>query len=257
MDADTSTKVVAVLLDEIDRLKTDSGAMPNILEGATYYSAPGIPNPRIVDYYAAEVGILDQLYKIQQPVDVMANENRNPEMVALNPDGAVPFLKLADGTVVAETIAIAELIEGSGIGSTKLFGNTTVEKGVVHMWQRRVEQHIVLNCFDFFRSGPARELFKERGMHAFQIPEVAATKKAAALAGLKWLEDLMSGQEFICLNRLTIVDIQLYVTLHFITTFAAMGEPPLADAFEGLTWVPAWYKRMDARPSSAATLPAS
>lgn len=256
MDGDLSKKVIENLLDQIDELKTD-GEIPNILDGATYYSCPGIPNPRVVDLYAAEAGILDQLYKVQRVVDVIGNENRNPEMMALNPDGATPFLKLADGTVVAETIAIAELLEGSGIGSTKLFGDTTVEKGLVHMWQRRVEQHIVQNCFDYFRSGPAREMFKERGMHAFATPEIAATKKAAILAGLKWLEDIVSGNEFICLDRITIVDIQLYATLHFILTFDMGAGPPLPDAFEGLTWFPAWYKRMDARPSAAATLPSS
>jgi hypothetical protein len=41
---------------------------------------PGIPNPQIVDYFASEVGVLDELYKIQRVVDVMANENRTPEV---------------------------------------------------------------------------------------------------------------------------------------------------------------------------------
>ena len=92
-------------------MKGTSGSIPDLLKGATYYSMPGIPNPRIVDYYAAEVGVLDELYKIQRIVDVMANENRSPEMLKLNPDGAVPFLQLADGTVVAETVSICKLNE--------------------------------------------------------------------------------------------------------------------------------------------------
>ena len=82
---------------------------------------------------------MDDLYKIQKHIDCMANENRGPECIALNPDGGLPFLKFTDGTVVAETISICKLIEDAGIGSTKLFGDSVVEKGVISMWQRRVD----------------------------------------------------------------------------------------------------------------------
>jgi len=258
MDAQLSMAVIENLLAQIEDLKAGDSSKESILSGATYYSMPGIPNPRIVDYYASEVGVLDDLYSIQRVVDVMGNENRtSEELIKLNPDGAVPFLKLKDGTVVAETIAICQLIESSGIGSTKLFGESVTEKGVVNMWQRRVEQHICLPAFNFFRCGPAREMFKDRGMHGHLLPEMAASAKETVLKELKWLEGLVSGSgsDFICLNKISIADVQLYCVLQFILEFAALGAPPIPEALEGLPWLQAWYARMGARPAAAASVP--
>jgi hypothetical protein len=80
MDSATSERVIEALLDQVDELQASSGAAPGLLNGAIYYSSPGLPNPQIVDYYASEVGVLGELYKIQKVVDVMANENRSPEV---------------------------------------------------------------------------------------------------------------------------------------------------------------------------------
>ncbi len=228
----------------------------NILDGAVYYSAPGLPNPQVVDYYAAEVGVLDALYKIQKIVNVMENENRSSENLAMNPDGGVPFLKFKDGTVVAETITICKLIEDAGIGSAKLFGDSTVEKGVISMWQRRVDGHICMPAMDHFRWGPAREMFKGRGQHAQGQPEAAEGRKQHVLHELKWLEGIVDqNSSFICCNKITIADVQLYCILNFFMTFDAIGTPCLKGCLDGLPWLTAWHARMQQRPAEAASKP--
>lgn len=49
------------------------------------YTAPGIPNPASITFYAAQAGVLDQLEEVH--LDVMGGENRQPEYLAKNPAG--------------------------------------------------------------------------------------------------------------------------------------------------------------------------
>jgi len=204
--------------------------------------------------FAAETGCIEELFSCYRPVDVMANENRGPEMTKINPDGAVPFIQLANGTVIAETIAICQYLEDSGIAKSKLFGEGAQERAEITMWQRRCDQTICLPCFTGFRSGMARDLFKDRGVHSFLLPEQSPLAKAQARAQCEWINNLKKGSddEFICAGKLTIVDVQLFAVLSFIKTFAALGEPPHAEILDGLDWMEAWFSRMQARDSATA-----
>jgi len=100
--------------------------------------------------YAAEKGALDYLYSIQYVCDLAGMENRGPEAQKLNPSGGVPWIEFDDGTAVAETVAICELLEEVGTGRS-LLGENMKERATVRMWQRRVEQQIILPSFDAYR----------------------------------------------------------------------------------------------------------
>eukprot|EP01043_Picozoa_sp_COSAG02_P124899 COSAG02_NODE_61988_length_267_cov_0.613095_1_plen_52_part_01 len=50
----------------------------------------------------AECGIGEDTVKLDA-VNVIAGENRSPELIAKNPQGTVPALALADGRVMAES----------------------------------------------------------------------------------------------------------------------------------------------------------
>jgi hypothetical protein len=100
--------------------------------------------------YAAEKGALDYLYSIQYVCDLAGMENRGPEAQKLNPSGGVPWIEFDDGTAVAETVAICELLEEVGTGRS-LLGESMKERATVRMWQRRVEQQIILPSFDAYR----------------------------------------------------------------------------------------------------------
>ena len=47
----------------------------------------------------------------QVPIDLVKGEQRGPEYLKINPYGFVPSLKLEDGTIINESMAIAEYIE--------------------------------------------------------------------------------------------------------------------------------------------------
>jgi len=231
----------------------------DVLKGATYYNTRGLPNPRVVDIFAAEIGLLDELYKVEKPIDLLAGGNRTPEMYAMNPDGGLPFIKLADGTVVSETIAICKMLEDAYIvgKKDKLFGNDVVEQALVSMWQRRVDQNICMASFYAFRAGMAKELFKERGIHSFCEPAAAEAHKASAKKSCQNVEELCKGNSspYIVLDRITIVDVQLFAILHFVLEFDALGSAPDATILDGCEWMKKWYANMASRASNAATVP--
>ena len=65
------------------------------------------PAPRCLRMFLIEKGL--QLPAVH--VDVFAGENRAPPFLTLNPAGQTPALRLDDGRVLAEAVAIAEYIE--------------------------------------------------------------------------------------------------------------------------------------------------
>ena len=112
------------------------------------------------------------------------------------------------------------------------------------MWNRRIEQKITEYMYNGFRFAEGLKLFQNR-MRC--MPEAAEGFKQCAQDGLKWLDPLMAGKSFICGARLTIADLVLYCC----TDFAAGVNQKIDPSLKNLT---AWFERMDARPSAAASL---
>lgn len=201
------------------------------------------PNPRVVRMFLAEKG----LTLPTEEVDILAGDNRKEGFLARNPGGQSPALELDDGTIVAETAVICEYLEEKH-PEPVLIGRTAEERALARTWQRRVELGITEHMYNGFRYAEGYEMFKNR-VHC--IPAAAADLKAAAQEKLAWLDALMGDKPFICGNALRFVDITLYCCMDFAKD---VGQP-LNPA---LTKVHAWFQRMDARPSAAASLhPAS
>jgi glutathione S-transferase len=74
-----------------------------------YWTTPGAPNPRVVDMYAAELGV--DLPSLERTVDLRSGENRGVAALRLNPSGGVPWLEFEDGTAISETVALCELLD--------------------------------------------------------------------------------------------------------------------------------------------------
>ncbi|MBI2799639.1 MAG: glutathione S-transferase family protein [Gammaproteobacteria bacterium] len=197
------------------------------------------PNPRIVRMFLAEKGIALPM----EEVDILAGENRQEGFLKRNPAGQSPALELDDGTVVAETAVICELLEEKH-PNPPLIGKTPEERAVSRTWQRRVELNITEHMYNGFRFAEGYELFKNR-VHC--IPSAAADLKASAQEKLVWLDGLMAGHDFICGNQLRFIDIGLYCCLDFAKD---VGQP-LNTNLKNLN---GWYKRMDARPSATSSL---
>lgn len=112
------------------------------------------------------------------------------------------------------------------------------------MWQRRIELNITEHLYNGFRYAEGLQMFKDR-MHC--LPEAAAGLKAIVQEKLEWLDKLMEGKQFIVGNRFTLVDIVLFSALDFGAGVGQTINPQLKN-------LTAWFDRVAARPSAAASL---
>lgn len=195
------------------------------------------PNPRVVKMFMAEKGM--DIERVE--VDLRAGENRQEAYLKVNPGGQTPALVLDDGSLVSEITAICEYLEERQ-PTPPLVGSTPEERGATRMWVRRVDLKICEPLANGFRFAEGLPMFQSRMLC---VPEAAPGLKAMAQDGLKWLDSQLSGP-FIAGERFTLADILLFGFLDF----GAMVGQPLDPAN---TKVAAWFERVKARPSAAAS----
>lgn len=202
-----------------------------------FYNSIG-PNPRVVKMFMNEKGITMPFVE----VDLMAGENRKEPYLAKNPGGQLPSLELDDGTIISEITTICEYLEDKN-PATPLFGTTPEERAETRMWTRRVDLGICEPLANGFRFSAGLPMFQDRMLCR---PETADGLKAMAQDKIEWLDKQLAGKDYIAGKRMTYADIHLFVFLDF---GAAVGQP-LNTANKN---VMAWFERMKARPSAAAT----
>jgi len=218
-----------------------------------YHTGAGAPNPWFVEMFAAERRV--DIFSIVNPLNVGKAQNRtDPMCIELNPAGGVPFLEMEDGTGIAETVTICELLDSTAPGGPMMTGRNAMERATISMWLRRIEQHIILPFYAHFRWGPAKKMFADRGMHGMLASDDAAAQQlAVAKNQLEWLDGLMvkaGNPDFVCGNKsgITICDIMLYTQLYFWNN--ANKGIIKNDWFPSLKWVPGFFEKMDARPAA-------
>ncbi|PQM26260.1 glutathione S-transferase [Sphingopyxis lindanitolerans] len=200
-----------------------------------FYHSVG-PNPRVVTLFMAEKGIEIPTVTI----DLRDGENRRaPYNVDVNPAGQTPALALDDGSVLTEVTAICEYLE-ERFPEPALIGTTAEARADTRMWTRRVDLKICEPLANGFRYAEGLALFEPR-MRC--LPDAAAGLKAIAQDGIRWLDPLIAGREFIAGDTVTLADLMLFAFLDF---GAGVGQPIDPAA----THVTAWYERMKARPSA-------
>ena len=197
------------------------------------------PNPRATRMFLAEKGITLQM----KDVDLMKAENRKPPYTDRNPGGQLPALELDNGQCIGETVAIWEYLEEKN-PKPALIGSTPEERAETRMWQRRVELNITEYLYNGFRYAEGAPIFKDR-MRI--LPEAAAGLKQKAQDGLKWLDDLLAGKEYIAGKRFTVADIILFAALDFGAGVGQKVDPSLKN-------LNAWFARVSERPSAKASL---
>jgi glutathione S-transferase len=196
------------------------------------------PNPRMVKMFMAEKGI--DLPREQ--VDLMKGENRQAPYTSKNPAGQTPALELDNGKVISEITAICEYLDEKFPGKS-LIGDTPEERAETRMWTRRVDLNICEPMANGFRFGEGLQMFQDR-VHC--VPEASAGLKAIAQNRLKWLDGLMEGKTWLAGDRFTMADILLYSFLDF---GGQVGQPINPEHKN----VAAWFERVKARPSVAAS----
>ncbi len=197
------------------------------------------PNPRVVAMFIAERGIDLPV----QEVDIMAGENLGDDFRKLNPSAQSPCLQLDDGSVIAEVTVICSYLDEVTDGPS-LIGATPEERAETRMWNRRFDTRILEPMTLAFRSAEAIGLFKDRYR---VIPHAADDLKATVQDSWAWLEPQMAGKTFVCGDRFTLADIQLFAFADF-GALIGQGIP------ESLSNLQAWFKRVTERPSVAASV---
>jgi glutathione S-transferase len=101
-----------------------------------FTSPSAFPNPQRLRIFMHEKGIADQF---NEHVYDMApvGEQRQWRHLKMNPWGETPTLKIADGSFVSETAAIARYLDQSMPGR-KIMGATPLEQGLDNMWDNRI-----------------------------------------------------------------------------------------------------------------------
>ncbi|HJW07662.1 MAG TPA: glutathione S-transferase family protein [Rhodanobacter sp.] len=194
------------------------------------------PAPRCLRMFVLEKGL--RLPAVA--VDVMRGENREPPYLAMNPAGQTPALRLDDGSVLAEAVAIAEYLEELH-PAPALIGATAQERALTRQWWRRVELNVTEFIHNAFHYAEGLPRFTSRIPVA---PEAAAGLKRIAQDRLAWVDGLFGAGPWLCGERFSAADIWLYVWLDF---GAGVNQP-----FDRtLPKIGPWFERMAARPSAA------
>ena len=196
----------------------------------------GFPNPTRVRIAVAEKGLQDEIVFVN--VNVPAAEHKTPAFLARNPAGTVPVLELDDGTHIAECTAITEFLDHMN-GMPVLTGATGRDRALIHMMQRRAEAGLLDAAATYFHHatpglGPHIE--------TYQCREWGEKSRERAIAGMRYLDQVLERQPFIAGARFTMAD---------ITTFAGLLYADIAkiDVPSELGRLRAWRARVSERPS--------
>lgn len=194
------------------------------------------PAPRCLRMFLHEKGL--ELPAVS--VDVFAGENRASDYLALNPAGQTPALKLDDGSVLAEAVAIAEYLEELH-PEPALIGRTPAERAQTRQWWRRVELNVTEFIHNAYHYAEGLARFAPR---IPVVPETADGLKRVAQDRLAWLDGMMGAGPWLCGERFSAADIWLYVWLDF-------GESVAQPFDHRLARIGPWFERVAARPAAA------
>lgn len=193
------------------------------------------PNPRRVRIFLAEKGI-DMEY---EQLDIMAEEHKSEAFAGLNPMQRIPVLILDDGTAISETIAICRYFEALK-PEPCLMGTSPLEKAVIDMWQRRVEERLLMCVANVLRHTNPRMAVLETP----QVPEWGEVNRPK----VEWMLDVLDGElatrSYIAGDEYSLADISALVGVDFMRVIKVD-----IGARDNLR---RWHDRVSARPSASA-----
>jgi len=242
------------------------GIVPGV---KAFYTFPPAPAAMIVDIFLREKGVQDDSIKsVEKFVDLPNMENRGDACKKMNPQGSIPWFVTLDDQVVAETIAMCEYLE-EHIPEPALIGSSPTERGITRAWQRRMEEHFCspatyahrnwCHSDDCPNDHAMRQFYTNRfnsdqgASLLYSAPQAWNDLATWALNRLAWLEKFKQTEpsDFICGNKITMVDIQVYVNMFYWDTFCP-GQHFVANLKGEAQWIEAWYARMHSRPACLA-----
>ncbi len=199
------------------------------------------PNPRRVQMFLVEKNI--DIEYVQ--VNVRNGENRESEYLAINPKSGVPALQLDNGNVISESMAICRYFDAVK-PEPFIFGNTPEERGLVEMWNRKIEIEGMNPVGECLRN--SSEAFKDRAVPdprvTKQIPELAIRGSMLANRFLDDIDKKLSESEYVAGKNFSMADINLYVFLDFASWVKVI---PNDDHKNLLKWKESVSKRESAK----------
>ena len=166
-------------------------------------------------------------------MDILAGDTQTPRFLALNPNGKVPVMTLADGRVLPESNAILSyLADGSALAGTDRYAKASVLQWLFFE-QYSHEPFIATSRFimKYLNNPPSRRADLE-------------AKKPGGYRALTVMEQQLGAQDFIANNEYSIADIALYAYTHV----AHEGGFSLDD----YPFIRRWLQRIEERPSYIA-----
>ena len=202
-----------------------------------FYDSPNpAPNPRRVRIFAAEKGI----DLPRQEVSILKGEHRGEAYRAINPLGQTPALKLDNGAVLTESVAICRYLEALN-PEPALFGSNPLDAATIEMWTRRIELRLMVPTgMIWMHTHP----FTARVM-PHQYKDFGESNRALVERALAMCDAALSETPFIAGEHYSMADIVLLTTIDF-GTFIGLTVP------EDLARLNDWHRRVSARPGSAA-----
>ena len=201
-----------------------------------YDSPMPAPNPRRVRTFLAEKG----LALPTTIVDLGKGEHRTADYLAINPLGRVPALKLDDGRVLTESVAICRYLEHF-FPDPPLFGVDPVNQAEIEIFIRRIELRLQraitmvwLHTHEW-NAPYVKPQFKEFG----------ESQKREAILVMREFDRDLAGRDWLDGQRYSMADI---VLLSYIDWAKYVG----VDYPEDLRDLASWHARATARPSAAA-----
>lgn len=206
------------------------------------YDREAGPHPARIRIVLAEKGLDDQIEFVS--IDLIAAEQKQPKFLAMNPIGKVPVLELEAGTIISESTAITEYLDNLD-GNPMLTGRTPLEKGLIHMMQRRAEMMLIDAVDDYFHYGTPG---LGATLRPWRMPDWSGAKEwgqrrgAYAVANLPYFNDVLAKQAFLAGGEFSMSDITLFAGL----MFADLVGLPVASE---LTALHNWRDKVSDRPA--------
>lgn len=137
-------------------------------------------------------------------INVLAGETRQPEYLAINPQGVVPYLTHPDGTSIGESNAIAWYLAEA----TPLMPDTALSRAQTVRWMNFEQTALEANISPVrFFTAIAPELGKE---HKDMFP----VWRERGNVGLKFLDSYLNKREFITDFGYSVADIAVFGYTH-------------------------------------------
>jgi glutathione S-transferase len=193
------------------------------------------PNAQKVRIFAYEKNISIEYI----PVDLIKHALRTPEMLKKNPLGTVPFLELDDGTIIRESRAIIEYLEGIK-SEINMLGETPLEKAKIQEVDRLAELGLMIELGHHVHN--ISPFFADKGPQSNEASEMALN---CYTKNLDIFEKIISGEQFIIFDRPTVADCTLFSTFTFAESIGVKIQ-------EDYTKLMSWYKKFGERESSKA-----